>query len=96
MDDEIQLQKARVTRMLKAAAKEYEWELDFGDIAYLWREGCIIRSALLEHIKQAFAHDPGFYLKAVPPSGSVRQDPTRVAQVPGADRGTTLFQSERA
>ncbi len=44
--------------LLKAAAKEYEWELDFGGIAYLWREGCIIRSALLEHIKQAFAHDP--------------------------------------
>jgi 6-phosphogluconate dehydrogenase len=44
--------------LLKAAAKEYEWELNFGGIAYLWREGCIIRSALLEHIKQAFALDP--------------------------------------
>jgi 6-phosphogluconate dehydrogenase len=53
--------------LLKAAAKEYEWELDFGGIAYLWREGCIIRSALLEHIKQAFAHDPALESLVIDP-----------------------------
>ena len=31
---------------------------DYGSIAYLWREGCIIRSVLLEHIKTAFERDP--------------------------------------
>src|SRR5690606_18013663 len=30
---------------------------DFGSIAMMWREGCIIRSAFLEHIKNAFAKD---------------------------------------
>jgi 6-phosphogluconate dehydrogenase len=53
--------------LLKAAAKEYEWELDFGGIAYLWREGCIIRSALLEHIKQAFAHNPALESLVIDP-----------------------------
>ena len=43
--------------LLKAAAREYEWDLDYGGIAYLWREGCIIRSALLEYIKQAFTRE---------------------------------------
>ncbi|MGI9647392.1 MAG: decarboxylating NADP(+)-dependent phosphogluconate dehydrogenase [Acidimicrobiia bacterium] len=44
--------------LLTAAADEYDWELDFGGIAYLWREGCIIRSVLLEHIKGAFDRQP--------------------------------------
>jgi 6-phosphogluconate dehydrogenase len=44
--------------LLRAAAAEYGWELDYGAIAYLWREGCIIRSVLLEHIKAAFERNP--------------------------------------
>ncbi len=44
--------------LLRAAAEEYEWDLDYGGIAYLWREGCIIRSVLLEHIKRAFEREP--------------------------------------
>lgn len=44
--------------LLKAAAAEYDWDLDYGGVAYLWREGCIIRSALLEHIKRAFERNP--------------------------------------
>ena len=43
--------------LLDAAAAEYGWSLDNGAIAYLWREGCIIRSVLLEHIKAAFDRD---------------------------------------
>jgi len=43
--------------LLQAAAVEYGWDLDLGGIAYLWREGCIIRSVLLEHIKGAFARN---------------------------------------
>ena len=53
--------------LLKAAAEEYEWDLDFGGIAYLWREGCIIRSALLEHIKQAFTAEPGLESLVIDP-----------------------------
>jgi 6-phosphogluconate dehydrogenase len=44
--------------LLRAAATEYGWDLDYGGIAYLWREGCIIRSVLLEHIKTAFNRIP--------------------------------------
>jgi 6-phosphogluconate dehydrogenase len=44
--------------LLRAAAAEYGWDLDYGGIAYLWREGCIIRSVLLEHIKTAFGRSP--------------------------------------
>jgi 6-phosphogluconate dehydrogenase len=44
--------------LLRAAAREYGWELDFGRIALLWRGGCIIRSVFLGRIKAAFDRDP--------------------------------------
>ena len=43
---------------MRAAAKEYDWALNFGDIAMLWRGGCIIRAVFLERIKEAFDADP--------------------------------------
>ncbi len=39
---------------MQAAAKEYGWPLKFGEIALLWRGGCIIRAVFLERIKEAF------------------------------------------
>jgi 6-phosphogluconate dehydrogenase len=39
---------------LQAAAKEHDWPLDYGNIAMLWRGGCIIRAAFLDRIKEAF------------------------------------------
>jgi 6-phosphogluconate dehydrogenase len=42
---------------LQAAAKEHDWPLNYGEIALLWRGGCIIRAAFLEKIKDAFAED---------------------------------------
>ena len=45
--------------LLRAAAGTYEWELDYGGIALLWRGGCIIRSAFLDQIKAAYDRDPG-------------------------------------
>ncbi len=44
--------------LLRAAANEYEWDLDFGRIASLWREGCIIRAAFLDDITAAFERTP--------------------------------------
>ncbi|WP_294619498.1 NADP-dependent phosphogluconate dehydrogenase [uncultured Roseovarius sp.] len=41
-------------RILEAAAKEYDWPLDYARIAEIWRAGCIIRSALLDDISEAF------------------------------------------
>ncbi|MEX2172848.1 MAG: decarboxylating NADP(+)-dependent phosphogluconate dehydrogenase [Pirellulaceae bacterium] len=43
---------------LQAAAKEHNWPLKYGDIALLWRGGCIIRAAFLERIKEAFDAQP--------------------------------------
>ncbi len=46
-------------QLLRAAAREYKWDLNCGSIAYLWRGGCIIRAQFLEEIKKAFDADPG-------------------------------------
>jgi 6-phosphogluconate dehydrogenase len=40
--------------LMKAAAAEYGWNLNYGGIALMWRGGCIIRSAFLGKIKEAF------------------------------------------
>lgn len=43
---------------LAAAAEEFGWNLNYGDIALLWRGGCIIRSTFLQDIKTAFDGQP--------------------------------------
>lgn len=45
--------------LMRHAAQEYDWQLNYGGIALMWRGGCIIRSAFLGNIKQAFATNPG-------------------------------------
>jgi 6-phosphogluconate dehydrogenase len=42
-------------QLMRAAAAEYKWNLNYGGIALMWRGGCIIRSAFLGKIKEAFA-----------------------------------------
>jgi 6-phosphogluconate dehydrogenase len=44
--------------LLREAAKEYHWDLNYGAIAMVWRAGCIIRSAFLGKIKVAFDKNP--------------------------------------
>ena len=44
--------------LMRAAAEEYKWKLNYGGIALMWRGGCIIRSAFLGKIKEAFDHNP--------------------------------------
>ena len=44
--------------LMRAASAEYGYDLDFGTIARIWRGGCIIRAALLEDIRAAFAAEP--------------------------------------
>jgi 6-phosphogluconate dehydrogenase len=43
---------------MKFAAKEHGWNLNNGGIALMWRGGCIIRSAFLGKIKEAFDKNP--------------------------------------
>lgn len=44
--------------LLREAAKHYNWSLNYGSIALMWRGGCIIRSRFLGKIKNAFDKDP--------------------------------------
>ena len=44
--------------LMRAAAKSYGWNLNYGGIALMWRGGCIIRSVFLGKIKEAFDKDP--------------------------------------
>jgi 6-phosphogluconate dehydrogenase len=44
--------------LLGEAAREYKWNLNYGSIAMVWRAGCIIRSAFLGKIKEAFESNP--------------------------------------
>jgi len=44
--------------LMREAAKEYGWHLNYGGIAMMWSGGCIIRSSFLEKIKEAFDLNP--------------------------------------
>jgi len=44
--------------LMRAAGEEYGWNLNYGGIALMWRGGCIIRSAFLGKIKEAFDNNP--------------------------------------
>ncbi len=43
---------------LRVASKEYDWDLPFGEIAKIWRAGCIIRARFLQKITDAYDKDP--------------------------------------
>ncbi|MDR1279263.1 MAG: NADP-dependent phosphogluconate dehydrogenase [Opitutaceae bacterium] len=45
-------------QLMREAQKEYGWKLNFGQIAQIWRGGCIIRAAFLQKITEAYARDP--------------------------------------
>jgi len=44
--------------LMRSAAKEYGWNLNYGGIALMWRGGCIIRSRFLGKIKEAYDSNP--------------------------------------
>ena len=44
--------------LMRTAAKTYNWNLNYGGIALMWRGGCIIRSVFLGKIKEAYDRDP--------------------------------------
>jgi 6-phosphogluconate dehydrogenase len=46
-------------QLMRTAQKEYNWKLNFGEIASIWRGGCIIRAAFLQKITEAYARNPG-------------------------------------
>ncbi len=44
--------------LFRAASAEYGWNLAYGQIALMWRGGCIIRAAFLDDIKAAYENNP--------------------------------------
>jgi 6-phosphogluconate dehydrogenase len=44
--------------MIAAGSEEYDWGIDLGAMATIWRGGCIIRAAFLDRIRAAYAKDP--------------------------------------
>ena len=54
-------------QLMRAAAKTYGWTLNNGGIALMWRGGCIIRSAFLGQITEAFDTNPGLVNLRVDP-----------------------------
>ncbi len=44
-------------QLMRTAQQEYDWKLNFGKIAQIWRGGCIIRAGFLQRITEAFARD---------------------------------------
>lgn len=43
---------------LRVASKEFDWDLPFGEIAKIWRAGCIIRARFLQKITDAYDKNP--------------------------------------
>jgi len=77
--------------LMRAAAREYQWNLNYGGIALMWRGGCIIRSAFLGRIKEAFAKNPAlsnllldpFFRKAIQSSQRAWRNVVAVAAKKG-------------
>ena len=67
---------------MAAAAKTYDWDLQMGELAKIWRGGCIIRARFLNRITESYAEQPG---PREPADGAVlprrrRRRPGRLAQ----------------
>ncbi|MCH8165195.1 MAG: NADP-dependent phosphogluconate dehydrogenase [Planctomycetes bacterium] len=88
--------------LMRAAQDEYDWQLDFGEIARIWRGGCIIRAAFLQKITEAYGREPslanllldGYFSEAI----AKRQAAWREVVSQGALRGipTPAFSSALA
>ncbi len=94
---------------LRAAAEKFGWDLKYGEIALLWRGGCIIRAAFLERINEAFNRDPGlenllldpYFKEAVESSQTGWRDSVATAakigiSIPAISAGLTYFDGYRS
>src|SRR5204862_3390873 len=52
---------AQGMELLGAASEQYKWNLNFGDIATIWRGGCIIRAIFLNRIVEAYQRDSALH-----------------------------------
>ena len=78
---------AQGMELLGAASNEFDWNLNFGDIATIWRGGCIIRAKFLNRIVEAYGRDPGCRICcSIPtsPTSSQRRSTTGASRSPTA------------
>merc|ERR1711872_392380 len=76
--------------LLRQAAKDFGWNLNYGGIALMWRGGCIIRSVFLGNIKEAYDKNPNlenllmddFFIIAKLPGGKLWQQPSNWVSLP--------------
>jgi len=94
--------------LMRAAAKEYKWNLNYGGIALMWRGGCIIRSMFLGKIKDAFDKsaaltnlllDPYFKEQMAKAQGGWRRTVAKAVQkgipVPGMSSALAFYDGYR-
>jgi 6-phosphogluconate dehydrogenase len=77
--------------LMRLASKEYGYNLNYGEIARIWRGGCIIRARFLNDIRQAFQRDPDLPNLMVDPefaqAMNARQDSLRKVVALAAESG---------
>src|SRR5712691_3107803 len=85
---------AQGMELLGAASAQYKWNLNFGDIATIWRGGCIIRAKFLNCIVEAYERDPAlhnlllyFYFTGITEK---TQDNWRVAVATAVEHGVAV------
>jgi 6-phosphogluconate dehydrogenase len=92
--------------LMKSTAEQYNWNLNYGSIALMWRGGCIIRSAFLSKIKDAFKVDienlllDDFFISEIKASESswreiVRKAVTWGIAMPGMTSALSFFDGYR-
>src|SRR5881275_2335818 len=85
---------AQGMELLGAASKQYNWNLNFGDIATIWRGGCIIRAKFLNCIVDAYKRDPALHNLLLDPyfTDIIKntQDNWRVAVVAAVEQGVAV------
>src|ERR1700719_3388198 len=85
---------AQGMELLGTASHQYNWHLNFGDIATIWRGGCIIRAKFLNRIVEAYQRDPALHNLLLDRyfTGIIEktQDNWRVAVSTAADQGVAV------
>jgi len=85
---------AQGLNIIRAAAKKYSWPLHMGEIARIWKGGCIIRAIFLDRIKNAYARNPDLPNLLVDPDFSreinAKQGALRRIVILGLQSGVTL------
>ena len=76
---------------IRTGGREFGWDIDVAEAARIWRDGCIIRAALLERIRREYTADPGLVslmcASSVAPEMAANQDAWRRVVATAAESG---------